>query len=158
MNDFDIKIIKKHLHYNSFNEDVYILQYKHSIFNIEYWKEFPVYFIDETILKDFIENAFIFNFKFNKFKNNDSLFYNRYKYSGKKYDILISTLNKISKYHIFCKQSEFKIVEDSNKIWSDNNVNGKGKLLSYAYENFISQHPTGLSDIIEEKTYKLVQE
>ena len=59
-----IKIIKKHLKTNSFDKDVYILNYQISIFGIKIWHEFPIYFRDEAILKDFIETAYIFDFNF----------------------------------------------------------------------------------------------
>ena len=48
-----IKIIKKHLKANNFDNDVYILNYQISIFGIKIWHEFPIYFRDEAILKDF---------------------------------------------------------------------------------------------------------
>ena len=158
MSDLNVKIVKKHLRSNGFNDDVYILQYKHSLFTIEYWKEFPIYFTDEDTLKDFIETAVAFDSDFNKFKNDDSLFYYRYKYSGKKYDIVMTGLKKVLKYYVFYSQSEFKIIEDSDRLWNDNNVSSTGRLLSNTYNRFISQYPTGLSDALEEKTYKLVQE
>lgn len=59
-----IKIIKKHLKTNNFDSDVYILNYQISIFGIKIWREFPIYFCREDILKDFIETAYIFDFKF----------------------------------------------------------------------------------------------
>ena len=59
-----IKIIKKHLKTNSFDRDVYILNYQVSFFNIKIWREFPIYFCDEEVLKDFIETSYIFDFKF----------------------------------------------------------------------------------------------
>ena len=59
-----IKIVKKHLKTNKFDTDIYILNYQISILGIKIWREFPIYFCNEEILKDFIESAYIFDFKF----------------------------------------------------------------------------------------------
>lgn len=153
-----IKIIKKHLKTNNFDSDVYILNYQISIFGIKIWREFPIYFCREDILKDFIETAYIFNFKFSciyKCSINFDDF--RYYIETKNFTIYFrSTLTVMGKYDIFYKFSDFVIKENKNEEYAPTyeNIN-----LSVAYGLYNSTtYKNGLSEPLEEKIYKLTLE
>lgn len=150
-----IKIIKKHLKTNSFDKDVYILNYQISIFGIKIWREFPIYFCDEDLLKDFIETAYIFNFKFSDlFKCSINYDDFRYYIETKNFTIYFrSTLTVMGKYNVFYNFSDFVIKENENEDYAPIYAN---KQLSIAYESYNNDvFNYGLSEPLEEKTYKL---
>ena len=155
-----IKIIKKHLKTNNFDKDVYILKYQVSFFNIKIWREFPIYFCDENILKDFIETAYIFDFKFSQiFKCSLNFEYFNYYIKTKNFTIYFRfILIEMGKYNIFYNYhySDFVIKENKNKNYAPIYANEK---LSIAYESYSNAtYKNGLSEPLEEKTYKLVLE
>lgn len=150
-----IKIIKKHLKTNNFDSDVYILNYQVSFFNIKIWREFPIYFCNEDILKDFIENAYIFNFKFSwihKCSVNFADF--RYYIETKNFIIYFrGILTVMGEYEVFCKFSDFVIKENKNEKYAPAYAS---RNLSIAYRSYNNAtYKNGLSEPLEEKTYKL---
>ena len=152
-----IKIIKKHLKTNNFNSDVYILNYQVSFFNIKIWREFPIYFCREDILKDFIETAYIFNFKFYSlcWCTPNYQCYNHY-IESKNFTIYFRNISKImGKYYIFTECSDFVIKENKNEDYAPIYAN---KNLSVAYGLYNNDIKYGLSEPLEEKTYKLALE
>lgn len=151
-----IKIIKKHLKTNSFDKDVYILKYQVSFFNIEIWREFPIYFCDEEILKDFIETAYIFNFKFSCIYK-CSINYDDFRYFIETENFTIYFRNLLvvmGKYNVFCGFSDFVIKDNKNEEYVPTYASTN---LSEAYRSYNSAtYKTGLSEPLEEKIYKLV--
>ena len=150
-----IKIIKKHLKTNDFDSDVYILNYQVSFFNIKIWREFPIYFCRENILKDFIEIAYIFNFKFSRiFECSFNFDDFRYGIKTKNFTIYFrSTSTVMGKYNVFYRFSDFVIKENKNEEYAPiyASIN-----LSAAYKSYINKtYKNGLSESLEEKTYKL---
>lgn len=153
-----IKIIKKHLKTNDFDSDVYILKYQVSFFNIKIWREFPIYFCREDILKDFVETAYIFNFKFSSIFNCPLNFDDfRYGIETKNFTIYFrSTLTVMGKYDVFYKYSDFVIKENKNEKYAPKY---ESIYLSVAYGSYNSEiYKNGLSEPLEEKTYKLALE
>jgi hypothetical protein len=153
-----IKIIKKHLKTNDFDSDVYILNYQISIFGIKIWREFPIYFCREDILKDFIETAYIFNFKFSSIFSCSLNFDDfRYGIETKNFTIYFkSTLTVMGKYVVFYKYSDFVIKENKNEEYAPKY---ESIYLSVAYGSYNSEiYKNGLSESLEEKTYKLALE
>ena len=150
-----IKIIKKHLKADDFNSDVYILNYQISIFGIKIWRKFPIYFCNEAVLKDFIETAYIFDFKFSwVFEcslNFDSF---RYYIETKNFTIYFrDVITIMGKYDIFCSFSDFVIKENKNEEYAPKYSSTN---LSKAYKLYNNEtYKTGLSESLEEKTYKL---
>ncbi len=153
-----IKIIKKHLKTNNFDSDVYILNYQISIFGIKIWREFPIYFCREDILKDFIETAYIFNFKFSciyKCSINFDDF--RYYIETKNFTIYFrSTLTVMGKYDVFYKFSDFVIKENKNEEYAPTYENINLSVAYGLYNN--ATYKNGLSEPLEEKIYKLTLE
>ena len=150
-----IKIIKKHLKTNDFDSDVYILNYQISIFGIKIWREFPIYFCREDILKDFIETAYIFNFKFSWiFKCSINFDDFRYAIETKNFTIYFrSTLTVMGKYDVFCRFSDFVIKNNKDEEYAPAYASLD---LSVAYSSYIcDSYKIGLSEPLEEKTYKL---
>ena len=150
-----IKIIKKHLKTNNFNSNVYILKYQVSFFNIKIWREFPIYFYNEDILKDFIETAYIFDFKFS-WISKCSINYNCYNYciETKNFTIYFrSTLTVMGKYIVFYNFSDFVIKENKNEEYAPEYAS---RNLSVAYGLYNNDVKYGLSEPLEEKTYKLM--
>jgi len=149
-----IKIIKKHLKTNSFDNDVYILNYQISIFGIKIWREFPIYFYREDILKDFIETAYIFDFKFSwifKCSTNFDAF--TYYIETKNFTIYFrNTLVVMGKYDIFNNFSDFVIKENKNEEYAPRYAS---RNLSVAYGLYNNDSKYGLSEPLDEKTYKL---
>ena len=153
-----IKIIKKHLKTNDFNSDVYILNYQVSFFNIKIWREFPIYFYNEDILKDFIETSYIFDFKFSwVFKH--SVNYECYSHYIETENFTIyfrSTLTVMGKYHVFYNFSDFVIKENENEDYAPTYANKKLSVAYGLYNN--ATYKNGLSEPLEEKIYKLTLE
>lgn len=147
------KIIKKHVKSRNYDHDVFALKYKFPIFH--FWKEFPVYFESEYVLKDFVEHANIFDFHFWAFHNNSSFINFSYKYKSfkKDYIIKLSSLWQALDHCIFRDGISDFIVGDlhqeSTMYW--------GRTLSMAFNKFYNATKTGITDI-EEKTYKLTCE
>ena len=115
-----IKIIKKHLKTNDFNSDIFILNYQISIFGIKIWREFPIYFCDEKILKDFVETAYIFDFEFSWIFecsiNTDDF---SYCIETRNFTIYFrNTLVVMGKYDVFCGISDFIIKENNNEEYA----------------------------------------
>lgn len=153
-----IKIIKKHLKTKNFDSDVYILKYQVSFFNIKIWREFPIYFCDEEILKDFIETAYIFDFKFSWiFKCSINYDDFRYYIETKNFTIYFrSLLVVMGKYDVFYKFSDFVIKENKNKEYAPTYANTNLSVAYGSYNN--ARYKNGLSEPLEEKTYKLALE
>lgn len=153
-----IKIIKKHLKTRDFDSDVYILNYQISIFGIKIWREFPIYFCNEEILKDFIETAYIFNFKFSLIFR-CSINFNDFRYGieTKNFTIYFRDLLVVmGKYNVFYKYSDFVIKENKNEQYAPTYIS---TYLSEAYGSYNSAtYKNGLSKPLEEKTYKLALE
>lgn len=151
-----IKIIKKHLKTNDFNSDIFILNYQVSIFGIKIWREFPIYFYNEDILKDFIETAYIFDFKFSWiFKCSANFDDFRYYIEIENFTIYFrSILTVMGEYDVFCGISDFVIKEKTNEEYAPQYTS---PILSVAYGlyNTNTTYKTGLSEPLEEKTYKL---
>lgn len=152
-----IKIIKKHLKTNDFDNDVYILNYQMSIFGIKIWREFPIYFCNEDILKDFIETAYIFDFKFSRVSECsvfDNLYFD-YGIETKNFTIYFKDLLVVmGKYDIFSGISDFIIKE--NKKYAPSYTS---EYLSIAYGLYNNAtYKNGLSESLEEKTYILMLE
>ncbi len=152
-----IKIIKKHLKTNDFNSDIYILNYQVSIFGIKIWREFPIYFRDEEILKDFIETAYIFDFDFSWiFKCSINIDDFSYCIKTRNFTIYFgNTLVVMGKYDVFCGISDFVIKENNNEEYAPKYASS---MLSVAYRLYINDIKYGLSEPLEEKTYKLALE
>ena len=152
-----IKIIKKHLKADDFNSDVYILNYQISIFGIKIWREFPIYFYDEKILKDFIETAYIFNFRFSWIFE-CSINFDDFEYciETKNFKIYFrSILTVMGKYNVFSDISDFVIKENKNEEYAPIYANQN---LSVAYKSYINTtYKNGLSEPLEE-TYNLTLE
>lgn len=151
-----IKIIRKHLKTNDFDNDVYILNYQMSIFGIKIWREFPIYFCNEDILKDFIETAYIFDFKFSQVSECSFFdnYYFDYYIKTKNFTIYFKDLLVVmGKYKIFSGISDFIIKE--NKKYAPRYTS---EYLSIAYRLYINDIKYGLSESLEEKTYKLMLE
>ena len=156
----NVKIIKKHLKDGrNIDDDVFILQYKaKTLFGKEKWKEFPIMFIEERVLKDFIETAYIFDFDFGRITRelalNDTKYYKTFRIGCNDcylhfLDIYISDCG----YKIFGLASKLCITEykyDDKPKW-------KGKLLSNLYDWYKSDTNIGLSKVLEEKEYKIVE-
>ena len=153
-----IKIIKKHLKTNNFDSDIYILNYQISLFRIKIWREFPIYFCDEKILKDFIETAYIFNFRFSWIFE-CSINFDDFEYciETKNFKIYFrSILTVMGKYNVFSDISDFVIKENKNEKYAPIYANQN---LSATYELYINAtYKNGLSEPLEEKIYKLTLE
>lgn len=153
-----IKIIKKHLKTNNFDEDVYILNYQISIFGIEIWREFPIYFYNEEILKDFIKTAYIFDFNFSWIYQCSANYecYSHY-IETKNFRIYFrNILVVMGKYDIFYNFSDFVIKENKNEEYMPEYASTN---LSEAYRSYNSAtYKNGLSEPLEEKIYKLALE
>ena len=152
-----IKIIKKHLKTNSFDKDVYILNYQISIFKIKIWREFPIYFCDEEVLKDFIETSYIFDFKFSwVFKCSINYDDFRYFIETKNFTIYFRNLLVVmGKYNVFCGFFFFVIKDNKNEEYAPKYASTN---LSVAYGLYINDTKYGLSESLEEKIYKLTLE
>lgn len=149
-----IKIIKKHLKTNNFDSDVYILNYQVSFFNIKIWREFPIYFCAEEILKDFIKTAYIFDFKFSQIFICSANYecYTHY-IETKNFTIYFRNTSVImGKYHIFNYYSDFVIKENKNEEYAPKYAS---RNLSVAYGKYNNDVKYGLSEPLEEKIYKL---
>jgi len=160
----NVKIVKKYLKegygVSEFNDYVYILEYKtKTLFGKEKWVEFPIMFVDERVLKDFIESAYIFNFEFGKLTrdlimNSTANHYKTYRICGNDCcihfeDIFISD----SGYKIFRYGSNIVLTIDK---WTYT-PNWQGKYLSNLYSLYKEDSNIGLSNAIEEKEYKIVE-
>lgn len=158
--EVEVKILKKYLKAGSgipaYYGNVYILEYKtKTIFGKEKWVEFPIMFENERQLKDFIESAHIFNFEFNRITRehclSDTEHYKTYRISGNDCYIHFGKVNVIDGYKVFTQQfyiTQFKY-DDCSK-W-------EGTYLSSLYKWYQSDMNVGLSDTIEEKHYKIVE-
>ena len=127
-------------------------------FNIKIWREFPIYFYNEDILKDFIETAYIFNFKFSWiFKCSINYDDFRYGIETKNFTIYFrGLLTVMGKYNIFYNFSDFVIKENKNEEYAPEYAS---RNLSVAYGSYISEtYKNGLSAPLEEKIYKLALE
>ena len=161
----NVKIVKKHLKDgyggSEFNDYVYILEYKtKTLFGKEKWVEFPIMFVEDRILKNFIESAYIFNFEFGKLTRDlimndaDTEHYKTYRICGN--DCCIHFTD------IFISDSGYKIFRYCSNIfltinkWTDK-PKWKGKYLSNLYSLYKEDSNTGLSNAIEEKEYKIVE-
>lgn len=132
----------------NFDEDVFILYYRFPI--LHFWKEFPVYFTKEDILKDFAENAYIFNFRFFDMQGKSN--YATYRYflcDG--FKIALNSMSEVIGHLVFDNSSYFAIKETLDE---DSSPRYLGSKLSEAYEKYINAPRMGLSDKIEEKIYK----
>ena len=132
-----IKIIKKHLKTNNFDSDVYILNYQVSFLNIKIWREFPIYFYREDILKD--HNTMVTRTRqYDKEHNLTSLYrekmtqiypgdfqrhkqYTLYDFKNKKYDDLYMGYFRNGQQE-YLKESGELIAVDSKAAKSANNV------------------------------------
>ena len=147
MNLEQIKIVKKHLMCRNFDEDVFILYYRFPV--LHFWKEFPIYFTKEDILKDFAENAYIFKFRFFDLCGTSYLSYRYFLCNG--FKITLSSMTDVIGHLVFDNGSYFTIKETLDE---DSSPRYLGNKLSEAYEKYLNAPRMGLSDKIEEKIYK----
>lgn len=155
MDDKQYKIIKKHLKTRDFDSDIYILEYKFPI--LHFWTEFPIYFTNENILKDFIELSYLFNFNF-VFLHDNSDFVKTEQYIRcwkRGFNIYLSTIKVIHNYILGDWSTNFTIVETE---YESDAPRYHGKKLSDAYNAYLKSTRVGLSESLEEKAYKLTSE
>ena len=151
-NDIEVKIIKKHLSCSEYDKDVYILKYKLNILHYwNVWKEFPIYFEDENVLKDFIKTSYIFEHKFNNITEGAYMLSKYIYVDDYVFKVYFRHLNCKLQHYIFDNNSRFYIYEElyGDEIWHS------GKTLSTAYSKYYKGSRIGLSETLEEKTYKL---
>ena len=155
MDDKQYKIIKKHLKTRDFDSDVYILKYRFPIFH--FCAEYPIYFTNENILKDFVESAYLFNFNF-------VFLHDKSNYIGTEhcircfkrgFNIYLSTKKVIHNYILEDWTNNFTILETE---YENDAPRYYGKKLSDAYNAYINSTRVGLSESLEEKIYKLTCE
>lgn len=155
MDDKQYKIVKKHLKARDFDSDVYILKYRFPI--LHFWAEYPIYFTNEDILKDFIESAYIFNFNFVILHSSENCVGTEHyiRCFKKGFNIYLSTKKVLYNYVLENWSSNFTIVETE---YESEAPRYHGKKLSEAYNAYLKSTRVGLSESLEEKMYKLTCE
>ena len=143
----NIKIVKRHLVGENFDDDVYTAYYQIPILKI--WKEFPIFFTNENVLKDFIQSE-----EFTKNKIVHSGFFSDHKWMRfKSFKLNMRCLRNVLNYSIFVNGSYFSI-EDKKDNECKRYI---GLTFSEARKKFMFRNKLGLSEPIEEKFYALVE-